>query len=132
MSKLAVRIGKLIRYWARRFRPTAPYLSERVLKAADHIDAYPVFITCDWIEDRFAARFDKAGDNKARPPPIDVDLKIDLAENRLMHLHERRGENAKNRCSGLGVLTTQNPEQASRCKSLARSSTIIAASPFPS
>ena len=106
MSKLAVRIGKLIRNWARRCRPAAPDLGERVFKAADHIDAYPVFIACDRIEDRFSARFNKAGDDKARPPSIDVDLEIDLAENRLMHLHERRGENAKNRCSRLGVLTT--------------------------
>src|SRR6266536_3267185 len=110
-GKLAVRIGKRIRNRARRFRPTAPDLGERVFKAADHIDAYPVFITRDRIEDRFAARFNKAGNDQARPPSIDVDLEIDLAENRLMDLHERRGEHVENRCSRLGILTTQNPEQ---------------------
>ena len=43
MSKLAVRIGKLIRNWARRLRPTTPDLGERVFKATYHVDAYPVF-----------------------------------------------------------------------------------------
>ncbi len=70
-----------------------------------------MFASGDGIEDRLAARFDDAGDDEAGPPPIDVDVEIDLAEDRLVHLVERRGENVENRRAGLGVLAAQNAEQ---------------------
>src|SRR6185437_4737695 len=111
VSKLAVGIGKFIRNGARGFRPTASDLGELVFKAADHIDAYPVLIAGDGIQDWLAACLDKARNDEARPAAIDINFEIDFAENWLMYFHERRGENAKNRRSGLGVLTTQNAEQ---------------------
>ncbi len=66
MSKLPIRIGKLIRNRARRFRPTAPDLGQRVFKAVDHVDAHPMISTGDGINDRFAARFNKTWDDKAQ------------------------------------------------------------------
>jgi hypothetical protein len=111
VAKLTVRIGKFVCYWARSLRPTPSNLGEFVFKATDHVDAHPMLAPGDGIKYRRAARFYDAGDDEARPPSINVDLEINLAENWRMHFFERGREHVENRRAGLSVLAAQNTEQ---------------------
>ena len=84
------------------------------------------------IEDRLAARLDRRRAPRAVPRGHRCPLRIDLAEDRLVHLFERRGENVEDRRAGLGVLSGEDAQQRLALRRVARSSMMTAASPLPS
>src|SRR5262245_25954804 len=63
------------------------------------------------IEDRRTFRLDHAVDLGLGGAAVDVDLEIDVGDDRLMDLVAGRDEDVKYRGSGLGVLASQDAEQ---------------------
>ena len=73
----------------------AAYFGELIFKAVRRIDAHAMFFLCDGIENGLAARVDEPGYNETGAPAIDIDLEIDLGENRVVNLFHRAGKDVE-------------------------------------
>src|SRR5262245_41929636 len=113
LGKLPVSIFEFESDRAHRPRRTASDLGLGELEAIGLHDADAVLGASNRIEDRRALRFNHAVDLGLGGAAVDIDLDIDIGDDRLMHLVAGRDEDVEYRGSGLGVLASQDAEQGS-------------------
>jgi hypothetical protein len=65
----------------------------------------------DRIDDRLAARFDQIRDLQPSLARVDVDLEIDVGEDRIVDFREGTGKDLEHRGAGLGILTAEDAQQ---------------------
>src|SRR5579871_965301 len=91
-------------------RPAAAHFGERVFEPVGQIDPAAILLSCHGIDDRLATLIDIAGYLCMGTAAVDIDLHVDVGEQRRMDLGEGRGEHIEDRRSRLCVLSAQDAE----------------------
>ena len=84
---------------ARGLRGAAGDFGEAVLEAIRQVDPCPMLAAGDGVLERLTTGLDQPGDADRTQARLDVDLEVDVSENRIVHGGESRGENAEYRRS---------------------------------
>src|SRR5471032_839775 len=103
---MTIAVGQIDAQRLLSLRPAASHFGQPELEAVGAVYANTMFRLGNGIEDRLAARFHIIGHHKASPAAIDVDLEMDVREDRLMHFFKSRSENVEDGCAGHRILTT--------------------------
>src|SRR5262249_7655880 len=79
-----------------------------VLESLGQVDPCEMRLSGYRIEDRLTASVDQVGNLQPRLARLYIHIKMDLGEDRLMHLCQHGREYLEERCSRLGVLTARD------------------------
>src|SRR5262249_29795178 len=111
-GELAVSIGQLVADRPVRLRPSTPDFGTRELKAIRLLDAHSVLRACDGIHNGGAAHLQHPFDSRACRAAVDVELKLDIRDDRLVQQVARRAKDLEHRRPRLGILTLQDADQS--------------------
>src|SRR5262249_54919675 len=84
MGKLPIRIFECEADWRRDLGPAAANLGLGELEAVGLHNAHAVLRAGDGVQDRLAAHLDESLDLGARPAAVDVELEIDVCDDRVV------------------------------------------------
>ncbi len=127
-----MRVIQRKRYGSLCLAPASPNLANIVLEALRQVDPRTMRVTGDRVADRFSARLDPTRNGHSRAATVDIDLEIDLRENRFVHLVEGCRKDLEKVAPGSVSRPLMMRNNDSRCSGVARSSTIGTTCPPPS
>src|ERR1700730_15913809 len=105
---MGVRVCKFERDRPRYVRPAAASLSDGIFETVRQIETSSVLRPRHRIEDRLPTPCDHAVDDQASFACLNIHVEVDLGENGVMHLLERRGKHLEECGSGLGILAADD------------------------
>src|SRR5688572_5182693 len=111
-GEVGMRILEVELHRAGRLRPTAPDFREQVLKTMRQVDANPMGLSRYRIDNRFPTAFDQARDADLRLPLIDIHLKLDPGEHRIVDLLIRGGKHLEEGGTRIGILTAHDTKES--------------------
>src|SRR5215469_14528411 len=93
-----------------RLCPAAADFGNGEFEPVGEVDARRIWLVGHGIHDRLTARFDDSGHHKSGLAAGDIDVEVDLGEDRFVNLLEGRTKYLKDRCARLGVLAAHDSE----------------------